>query len=176
MLRKVGEYSGMSVVSLRSSSSVALINDPIIQPSGLKIVGFYVVQTNLRQEKILHIDDVRKVRLDAVLIDDLEDLVDAEDLVRLKQVISLNYQLIDKRVYSESGKRLGKVVDFAIDETSWEIQKIYVGRSIIKDLSHSALMIDRSQIIEVSDTKVIVRDPTEKVRSAQLKPVTPQAN
>jgi len=45
------------------------------------------------------------------------------------------------------------------------VQKIYVSQSIMKSFSGGALSIDRSQIVEISSSKIIVKDLQQPLRA-----------
>ncbi len=75
--------------------------------------------------------------------------------------MELNFVVIDKAVHTTDKKRLGKVTDYAVDISSMYIQKIYVGQSVLKSFSGGQLSIDRSQITEVTNSKIVVNDPLQ---------------
>ena len=62
----------------------------------------------------------------------------------------------------EKGAKLGKVVDFTVDVLDFRIMQLVVKRPILKALLDSELVIGRSEIIEVTDTKIIVKNEVSK--------------
>jgi sporulation protein YlmC with PRC-barrel domain len=70
----------------------------------------------------------------------------------------LHFNLIGKPVVTETNARIGRINDFAVELESMFIQKLYVAQALRKSLSTSALSIDRSQIIEITDRKIIIND------------------
>ena len=85
-----------------------------------------------------------------------------QDLVRLNEVINLKFNPIGKIVIDDSGKKLGKVSEYSIETESFIIKKLHVSQSIMKNISNSALIIDRSQIKEITDKSIIVRSASVK--------------
>lgn len=149
-------------MSLRTGQQIATTTAVIINPDTFKIEGLYCVDRYDKAELILLYQDIRDVLSQGVVVNDHDVLAEAEDLVRLKRVLSIGFQLTGKQVVTVSGKRLGKVNDYATEVETMFIQKIYVSRNIFKDLTGGSLVIDRSQINEVTDRKIIVNDPLEK--------------
>lgn len=162
MLQLSGMMLGKPVLSLRTGRPVAVITQPIINPNNLKIEGFYVLDNRDKTELILLTQDIREIIAKGFVINDHSVLAEAGDLVRLKEIIDLNYVLDGKPVDTTNGKRLGKLIDYAVDGSSMFIQKIYVGQSILKSFTGGQLSVDRSQIHEITLKRIIVHDPLEK--------------
>jgi uncharacterized protein YrrD len=151
------------VLSLRTGTEVATALEPIINPGNLKIEGFYCHDSRSRQHLILVSQDVRDIMPRGIVINDHDQLVQPEELVRLNPVMRLNFVLIGKPVVTAGGSKLGKVGDYSIDVDSMFVQKLYVTQSIFKSLNGGSLGIDRTQIVEISDKKIVVSDLMEKI-------------
>lgn len=118
--------------------------------------------------QVLIAEDVRELTLQGIVINDEDDLSYADDLVRHKDILSIHFQLLDKVVKTKRSK-LGKVSDFAYEDKGLFIQKLYVARSLSKIFSsEDTLIIDRSQIIEVTDHHILVRDTDIHVSEKEL--------
>jgi uncharacterized protein YrrD len=171
------------IASVQSSHRIGVLGNSIIDPRNLKIVAFFANSRALGENLVLHTSDIREFSPAGAIIDNNDQLMTLDDdLVRLKKVVEYDFSLIDKPVYSEDKRRLGKVTDYAIDNESFFVVKLYVSRPVVKSLGVSQLIIDRTQIVSVTDAKVIVRSgrikqpATTKVRqtlfgkSAALEP------
>ncbi len=79
----------------------------------------------------------------------------------------INYsQLINLPVETKSGEFLGKVVDLEIDIESYQIKKLHVKSSnLIRGLFEGVLLIDQSQIYQITKEKIIVEDEAKKVKN-----------
>lgn len=165
MLKLTNSLLNQSVISLRSGGAVAQVDSAIVNPDNLKIEGFYCIDTRSRELLILLVQDIRDIVARGIVIDDHNVLVTAEELVRLKQVLELQFELIGKPVQTVKKQRLGKVNDYAVDDNSFYIQKLYVERSLLKSLSNGQLSIDRTEIVEVTDKRVIIKELQKPSRS-----------
>jgi uncharacterized protein YrrD len=150
------------ILSLRTSTQAATALAPIINPNNLKIEGFFC-KDNSRKQLILVTQDIRDVLPQGIVINDADVLSETEDLVRLKDIIHINFELLGKHVETTSKTKLGKVNDYATETDSMYIKKIYVTQPIYKNLSGGNLGIDRTQIVEITDKKIIVNDLDAKV-------------
>lgn len=154
-----------AVMSLRTGGQVATAVEPIINPNNLKVEGFYCDDRFEKTQLILLTQDIRDRVRNGFVINDHEVLADPEELIRLQSVLKLQFSLIGKPVVTVNKKRLGKVNDYAVDDGALYVQKIYVGQSIVKSLTGGNLSIDRSQIVEITDKKIVVQDPLKPVRN-----------
>lgn len=147
-----------SVLSLRVGSPIASITSPIINPNNLKIEGFYCQDRFNKQELVLLCQDIRDMLPQGYVVNDHDVLVEPGELVRLKQVLELNFELIGKPVFTMSKERVGKVSDYATETETMYIQKIYASQSVLKSLAGGSLSIDRSQINEITASRIIIND------------------
>jgi len=145
-------------MSLRTGTQVATVTAPIINPNNLKIEGFYVTDRFNNEQLILLYQDIRDIIQQGFVIDDHDVLSDQEELVRLKKVLKLGFELIGKPVQTVSGKKVGKVSDFAAETATMFIQKIYVSQSIFKNFTGGSLSVDRTQINEVTNKRIIINE------------------
>lgn len=165
MLQLSDALLGRSVLSLRTGSPVAEITEPIINPNNLKIEGFYCQDSQEKKVLILLPQDIRDIIPQGVVVNDHDVLAEAADLVRLRTVIALHFELIGKPVFTSSGEKLGKVEDYATDLSSFVIQRLYVSQSILKSFTNGNFGIDRNHIVDITSKKIIVNDLLGKVPS-----------
>lgn len=171
MLRLSATIIDRPIISLRSSGPLGTAMDPIINPHNLKILGWWVDERGHPEKKVLLVEDVRKATEAGLMVDDEETLTEPSELVRIKDVLDSKWTLLGKTVKTKSQK-LGKVNDYSYNDGMF-VQKLYVGLPVIKMLSSTdTLLIDRTQIIEVTDHYILVREPevTEGVEVAAAVP------
>ncbi|MFI5271194.1 MAG: hypothetical protein ACHQT9_04075 [Candidatus Saccharimonadales bacterium] len=162
MLQLSATLLNKAVLSLRTGSPVANVQSVIVNPNNLKIEGFYCQDKFSKEILILLVQDIREILPQGFVVNDHDVLVEEEDLVRLKDVLELNFNVINKQVVTIDKQKVGKVSDYAAETTSMYIQKLYVSRSIFKSLSNGTLSIDRSQINEITPSKIIINELAAK--------------
>lgn len=151
------------VLSLRTGSPVATALAPIINPNNLKVEGFYCQDNAEKTQLILLEQDIREIIKNGFVIDDFERLVEPSELVRLQDVLELQFDLIGKQVETLAKEKVGKVSDYAVETETMYIQKIYASQSIFKSFSGGQLSIDRTQIQEITPKRIII---TELLKTA----------
>jgi hypothetical protein len=152
MLQLSPRFYNCPVLSLRTGGVIAVAAEPIINPNNLKIEGFYCVDRfDKKISLILLYQDIREVIPQGIVVNDHEVLSQREDIIRHKN-------------------KIGRVNDFAVELETMFVQKLYVSQALRKSLSTSALSIDRSQIIEITDKKIIINDlaATASVRATAV--------
>lgn len=161
MLQMAETVLGKPILSLRTGSQVGVATSPIINPDNLKIEGFYCQDNQSGGQLVLLYQDVREILPQGLVIDDYDVLTPPEELVRLQNILELEFELIGKPVETVSHDKVGKVSDYALDGTTMFIQKIYVSQSILKSLTGGSLNVDRTQIHEITPKKIIINELLE---------------
>jgi uncharacterized protein YrrD len=172
MLRFSDIYHNRDVLSLRVGAVIGHVYAPILNPNNLKIEGWYATENGSRDERILPVAEIRDVIKTGLVVNDHDALTLVDDLVRLKEIIALRFELIGKAVKTDQKRKLGKISDYAVDDQSLVVQKLYVSPGAMRGLTKQDLIIDRSQIVEINNKHVIVQDSTIRAASGAPSPVT----
>lgn len=170
MLKLYESTPGTLILSLRTGSPIATLLSPVINPNNLYIEGWVVEDNRSKENLILLSNDIRDVLPQGFAVNDHEVLAEVDELIRLKDILELNFELLGLKVNSESGVRYGKINDFAYETKNFFIQKLYVGQPLVKNFSGGTLSVDRSQIVEVTNKRVIIEEPSEKSHARAASP------
>jgi hypothetical protein len=157
MLQLSGSLLNRPVLSLRTGGQVATTISPIINPNNLKIEGFYCQDAFERKKTVILLyQDIRDVLVSGFVVDDHDSLSDPAELVRLKDIMAIRFDVMGKPVVT-SKEKIGKITDYAAEVDTMYIQKLYVSQSLLR-MGGGSLGIDRSQIVEITDKKIIIHD------------------
>lgn len=169
MLQLSAALLNRPVMSLRTGTQVGTVQTPIINPNNLKIEGFYC-QNDDRKRLVLLEQDIRDVLPQGFVVNDADVLTDPKELVRLKDVMALHFDLLGKQVVTTSRKKIGKVTDYATEVESMFIKKLYVSKSFFKSLTNGNLGVDRTQIVEITRDRVVIQDleGTEPIQAGAI--------
>lgn len=161
MLQLSATILNKQILSLRTGAAIAEVITPIINPNNLKIEGFYCQDSIEKTQLVLLYQDIRDILPQGIVVNDHDALADPEDLVRLKEILDLNFELIGKQVETISNEKVGKVSDYAFESATMYIQKLYVSQSLLKSFTGGNLSVDRSQVHEITPKRVIINDLLE---------------
>lgn len=170
MLLNAEKLRNVPILSIQAGGMIARTSDPIIDPDELKVVGFKIVGPLAKDENnILDVKSVREFSNYGMVIDSADELVASDDVIKIKQVLDLGFNLIGLKVESRKGSKLGKVSSYTCTEDDFIIQQLVVQRPAIKALMDPELLVPRTEIIEVNDYKIIVRDEEKKIKERAAK-------
>ena len=162
---------GQKIMSLRTGGQVGVTVSTIINPNNLKIEGFYCLDNQDKKKRlVLLYQDIRDVVPQGIVVNDHDSLTEPQELVRLKDLMSLNFELIGKPVFTQSKQKIGRVNDYATELSTYFIEKLYVGQPLVKSLSGGSLSVERGQIVEITNRKIVIQDPLQGIKDTKPQP------
>lgn len=151
---------GKNILSLRIGRPIGVTDEPIINPNNLQIEGWHAQELDTKQYVVLLSQDIRDILPQGFVVNDHDALSNPKELIRLSETLKHNFTVIDKTIVTTGRKRLGKVTDYTFEKDGFFIQKLYVSQSLLKSFTGGALMIDRTQIVEITNKKIVVKEAT----------------
>lgn len=163
MLMLGSRFYQRPVMSLQTGGRLATTGLPVIDPGALKIVAFQVEGPLLTERPaFLRIQEIREIAPMGMIVDSADDIVGLEDVISLKKLYDIEFELLDMPVIDEHKKKIGKVEDYTLETGGFVIQQIRVKRGILQGLNDTGLLIHRDQIVKVTDNEIIVKSTAKK--------------
>lgn len=155
------------VLSLHVGGEVARTSEIIVDPNELKIAAFRISGPQIGGEvgNYLQENRIREYSSMGMVVDSFDDFVDTNEAISLQKILGLNFTLIGMKVVTRKGTKLGKVSDFTVNTEGFMVQQLIVQRPIIKAFLDPELVIGRSEVVEITDREIIVRDEESKIRA-----------
>ena len=159
------------VLSLHVGGMIAKTNEIIIDPNDLKIAAFRLEGPQIGGDvgDYLQENRIREYSSMGMVVDSLDDFVDANDVVSLQKILGLNFSLVGMKVVTKKGTKLGKVSDYTVNTEGFMVQQLIVQRPIMKAFLDPELVIGRSEVVEINDHAIVVRDEESKIRANATK-------
>lgn len=166
MLVYGSRLKNMPIIGFQESEVLGWVNDFIIDPDSLKILGFkaYGRLIGQQNENILDVKSIREYSPLGIVIDSLEEMVAKDDVVKISKILDLRFALEGLKVETKKGSKLGKVIDFSCTTEDFVVQQIVVKRPAMKALLDPELIIPRKEVVEITDYKIIVKDEEKKIK------------
>lgn len=156
------------VLSLHVGGAVAYTKRAIIDPEDLKIMAYSLEGPALKNDPeigdILDMNDVREVSNQGFIVDSTDVFAFRDEMVKLDEIIKLEFDLIGLKVVDDNGKKIGKVVDYTLDTATFMVYQLIVQRPVMASLIDPQLTINRSQIVEIDDFKVVIKNGKSEVK------------
>lgn len=152
------------VMSLQTGTRLAIATAPLVDPATLKIVAFKLDGPLLTENpSFLRAADIREMGGIGMIIDSADELLGLDDVIKIKKLYDLGFELIGMQVLDEHKKKLGKVSDYTVETGSFVIQQLNVKHGIFRGLTDTGLLIHRSQITKITDNAIMVKSTAKKV-------------
>ena len=169
MILEASKLIGFRILSLRSGGVISTIESIIVDPNDLKILGFFLNKNTVSFDSgaILDVRSVREFSHLGMIIDSDEELLNVGDVVKIDEMVKLNFQPINFKVKTQSKNSVGTVIDYTVDVNDFYIQQLTVKRPILKSFIDPELIINRSEILEINDEAIIVKDELAKQKGRE---------
>jgi sporulation protein YlmC with PRC-barrel domain len=153
------------VMSLQTGAELARTKAPIIDPHTLSIVAYELDGPSLDQHpSLLRVADMRELSTIGMIVDSSDEFVGLDDVIKLKEIHDLHFSLVGLTVIDDKKHKIGKVDDYTVEVGSFVIQQLNVRHPIFKSLNDTESLIHRSQVVEITDTTIIVKSATNEVK------------
>lgn len=155
------QMQNTAIMSLQNGGQLGTTAQAIIDPRKLQVVAYHAIGNRIQEPSVLHTSDIREIGPLGIIVDSADTIMTLdEDLVRLQEVIELNFEIVGLQVIDEQKQKLGRVVEYTLETEDFFIQKIHVSQSLLKNITNSNLIIHRSQIVELTDNYIVVKSST----------------
>ena len=153
------------VLSVQAGGTIGRVVSSIVDPNNLKIIAFILSGPLIdKNQNILDVRSIREYSNFGFVIDDIDELVGPEDVIKIADILKLNFNLINLKVETKKGKKLGKVINYTVTSEDFITQQIIVKRPAIKSFVDSELTIPRKEITEVTDYIIIIKDEEKTLK------------
>ena len=171
MLLPSTRFIDTPVMSLQTGSELGRTVRPIINPRELSIVAFELHGINLDYDpSLLRINDIREIGPMGIIIDSSDELISVSDVIKIKEIYELNFELVGLKVIDDKKRNIGKVTGFTLDASSFFIQQLQVKRPLLKSFGDTEFLIHRSQVVKITDDYLIVKSPDIRHKEAVAEP------
>ena len=172
MLLNGSKLINTPILSLHLGAPIGVVKDVVVDPNDLRIIALIVNGPQAGNGEYGNILDIRSIREYSnlgMIIDSIDDLVSPGDVIKIDNVMKLNFSLNGLNVKTKKGTKLGKIYDFTFEPSSMMVQQMIVKRPVFKAIIDPELVIGRSEIKEVNDYDIIVKDEEQKIKKETMK-------
>lgn len=177
MLLSDSHLNNIPVMSLQTGSELARTARPIIDPRNLTIIAFELTGDHLDQSpSLLRIADIREASSLGFIVDSSDEFIGLEDVIKIKQIYTYDFRLLDLPVFDSHRHKLGSVSGFTYETDGFVVQQINVKRPFLLSFTDTEKLIHRSQILSVRDDAIVVRSGSSDAHSPVGQKVREYAN
>jgi len=147
------------VMSLQTGGELARTNSAVIDPRDLSVLAFELTGSLLNEHpSFLRVIDVRELSHLGFIVDSSDEFIGLEDVIKIKEVHDFQFELIGKQVIDQKKHKLGKITGYSVEPETFTVVQLNVKRPLLKSFTDTELIIHRTQIVEVSDDYIVIKN------------------
>lgn len=160
MLILYSKIIGLNVMDLRSRTRLGQIDEIVLNNENLKTAGFILKKRDIWNKETLVVGetDIVEITNQGLVVSNENSVANLDESIRIKRLFEDNYFGVGQKVITKSGKYIGKVHDFLIDNKTFEIEKIYI-KNMLKEK-----IISRDCIDSYIKNIIIIKDDRESIK------------
>src|SRR5579883_3084023 len=146
-----------------SGIPVGRIFEIVIDPDNGKLVGFLLAPLGryvIAPTDILLWDQ-------HIFIHDEDDILETAEILKVHEILSKNIAILRKKVFTQSGKYIGKVYDIGINPKLFIMTKLAVAKNIAGLFPFDEKIIAHKNIVEIKKDRIIVKDDNATVHAKE---------
>ncbi len=164
------ELLGKNIVTIDTGQRVETVHDLVFDPQANQLLGLIVEEGGwFRAAKAVRFESVRSFGEDAIMIPDQSAIIRAKDDDRLARVMDADLNLIGLTLLTESGQKLGRIVDVYFDERTGRVEGYEATGGFLSDLSQGRTFIPGPADIQIGTDAAIVPTHVVAAMNAQRK-------
>ena len=169
MIVKGKDVIGLKVVTVDTGTVIETVDDIAYDPINHRITALLVDSGGLfSSAKAIHIDDVRNIGEDAVIVHDDSAIRSIKELSSdVRSISDSNKHLVKTNVLTIDGKELGKVTDIFFDSATGYVKSMEVSQGGLKTMTEGKKSIKPSDIVTIGADATIVSTYTEAELESQ---------
>lgn len=172
MLFPAERFQNLPVMSLQTGSQLAWTARAVIDPRKLAVLAFELEGNMLdTHPSLLRVADIREIGPLGMIIDSVDELITVSDVITIKEVYELEFELVGLKVVDERKHTVGKVISYTVEAGNFVIQQLRVKRPLLRSFGDTELLIHRSQIVKITDDYVVVKAPTIRHKEPVSEPI-----
>lgn len=144
------------VMSLHTGGEIARTTEAVIDPADLTIIAYKISSRLVDKPTLVRVADIRELSDIGMIVDSIDEFVSPDDVVNIKKICDLGFHLVGMQVRDEKRNKLGKVIDFTLETTTFTVQQLTVKRPMFQSLNDTELLIHRTQIVEINNDGIVV--------------------
>lgn len=142
---------------------VTKVVDVVIEPETGKIAGFLLAPGGhyvIAPADVLFWEQ-------HIFIHDQDDILETGEIIKVQEILQKNLPIFRAKVYTKSGKYVGKVYDMALDSKLFVMTKLVIAKNILGLFPFDEKIISTREILEIKKDRIIIKDIDATVRAKE---------
>jgi uncharacterized protein YrrD len=168
-MRKGKDIVGKPVVAYDSGEKIETIVDLIFDQYDNRLLGFLIDEGGwFSNAKVLPLDLVKAIGVDAVIIQSKEAIAIASNHVAINKILENNNILNGTRIMTTDGRDLGTLIDFYFDETTGVVEGYEASGGLFADAYSGRSFVPAPQTLKIGEDVAFVPAETAGLMEEQV--------
>jgi uncharacterized protein YrrD len=169
IMRKGKDIVGKPVVAYDSGEKIETIVDLIFDQYDNRLLGFLIDEGGwFSNAKVLPLNLVKAIGVDAVIIQSKEAIALASDYVDINKILENNNILNGTRIVTTDGRDLGTLIDFYFDETTGAVEGYEASGGLFADAYSGRSFVPAPQALKIGEDVAFVPAETAGLMEEQV--------
>lgn len=159
MIVKGTHVLGLNVLTVNDGRNIDKVNDLIYDPKEQRVKALLVDQGGwFSDAKVIMMEDVKSIGLDAVIIESIDSVHKASDIDRkIAHIAKHDTYLTKARIVTEDGTELGRITDIYFHPDSGKVDELEVSEGTLKDMQSGKRRVSIDDIVTIGQDATIVK-------------------
>jgi len=145
---------------------VGKVLEILIDPQRGRSIGFLIAQPFAKPHAVSY-SDILELSSSGVLINSIDSIIRPSEVLQIQRVISQGVRVLGAKAETESGKKLGRVLDFVIEAETGQVTKFYIKPGLFTPL----LILSSDKVLRMEKNRIIFRnDVLERIKTTEVVP------
>ena len=168
MIKIYNEIIGTKILDFNNGNLLALLDGIIINPDNGKILAFWVKSLFIPGKNTIIMSNSIVKWSKNIYIKNPDDIFEAEDSVRLLEILNKKIFFISNIVKNEKLEYLGKIYDLDFDSEKLYLRQIYLSKTFLF-FKYSKRIFKYDKILKTSKDYILVKDDNfEKIENLNI--------
>jgi len=163
MQKLASEFERTTIITKRERAVLGFLRDVILNPETGDAIGlsFYVVGLK-RKEMVVNALNIAGIGADFIMLESADNVSPPDEIIRIKEILDKDIEIVGSYVVDEDGRHLGKVRDWSVNLKTMRLERLYITPSSLVKLFAQDIIISANNIIKIEKGKITVRSGSVK--------------
>jgi len=163
MQKMASDFEKTNVITKREKIILGSLQKIIINPDNGRVVGIMLRLPGRRKPMVANTSAIVGFGMNFMMIEDMECISMPDEIIRIKEVLDRDVNIIDSTVVDEDKRNLGKVRDYSINLLEMKLARLYVRKKPFVSPFFKNFIISAENIVKIEKKKITVKSGLVKI-------------
>lgn len=163
MQKLASEFEHTTIITKQERAVLGSLKDVIVNPDTGDAIGLSFYVTGAKHKvMVVNTSDITGIGTNFIMIESTDNTSEPDEIIRIKEVLDKDIEIVGSKVVDEDERHLGKVSDWSVSLKNMRLERLYVTSSSLVKMLTQDLIIPANDIVKIEKGRVIVRSGSVK--------------